>query len=89
MGETGEVGNPTSQILFSAFCLVREKWEEKNLHIRANQTSCESVGMRAFLSKTMFGFNESHAKLSHQLKTLVRGVTSTMLMPRLAICKFR
>ena len=36
--------------------------------------------------KTMFGFKESRAKLSHELKMHVRGATSAKLTPFLSIC---
>ena len=40
--------------------------------------------LRAFLSKYCFGFKESCAKMSHQLKTHVRDVTPTLLTPLFA-----
>ena len=36
--------------------------------------------------KINFGFNESHAKLPHQLKTHARGAMPASLTPRLPIC---
>ena len=36
--------------------------------------------------KINFGFNESRAKMPHQLKTHVRGAKSASLTPRFPIC---
>ena len=40
---------------------------------------------RGIFVKIMFGFNESRAKVSHELKAHVKGVTSTSLMLRLSV----
>ena len=51
----GETGNLTSQILFLAFYLVREKREENKLQIKVNQTGCKLIKMGAFLLKQSLG----------------------------------
>ena len=53
-----------TQNLFLAFYLVSEKPKEKNFQIKANQTCCKLVGMKAFLSTQCLGL-KNHVQRCH------------------------
>ena len=74
------------------FCFWLSIWlERKERKKIANQGKSNRLQIdrdEDIFVKTMFVFNESHAKLPYQLKTHVRGATLATLAPRLPICDF-